>query len=137
MSIIDLQSLGPNDEFYIGRKKKLRETKPMFCMVGRETNNRKQLSGIPLLDLMLEFNRDQQRFFKMLLDCRDVETNYCDIRGNEITPTDKVKISRAYTALKELDLVKRVSVGTYMINPKALIPPTSYEESQRLWDTLK
>lgn len=137
MSIIDLNSLGVDDEFYIGRKSKPKSKKPMFSMVGELAINHRQLSGIPLLDLMLDFNKDQQRFFKMLLNSRNVENNYCDIRGNEITPTDKVKISKAYNALKELDLVKRVGVGTYMINPKALIPPTNYESAQREWDSLK
>lgn len=136
MSIIDLKTLGVDDEFYIGRKSKPINKKPIFYMVGRASMNAKQLSGISLLDLMLEFNKDQQRFFKLLLDCRNVETNCCDIRTRDISPTEVVKISRAYTALKELDLVKRVSKGTYMINPKALIPPMTYEQVQVVWDSL-
>lgn len=136
MSIIDLQSLGLDDEFSITRRSKTRSKKPMFSMVGEVAKNHRQISGVPLLDLMLEFNRDQQRFFKLLLEHRNVETNQCSLRDMEITPTDKVKISKAYTSLKALGLVKRVGVANYMINPKALIPPMTYEETQKHWDSL-
>lgn len=128
--------LKPGEEF--SHKKTIAwSKKPMFLMLGQPVKHHTRIPGYPILDTMLNFNKEEQRFFKLLIDNLNTETNVCSLTHVEFNDTQVVKLSKTYTALKELDLVKRVGKRIYMINPKAVIPPKTYDEAQTFWDSLK
>jgi hypothetical protein len=127
--------LQSDEELVITTRNKSRSDKPVFMMIGSPVKVRNRPSGFPIMKTMCEFNKEEQWFFKLLLDNLNTDTNMCDISHIEFTSTEIPKVSRAYRPMFELGLVKRFKKGIYMINPTAIIPPTSYEEVQARWDS--
>lgn len=109
--------------------------KPAFMMVGTKLKRKRGIEGYDLVAALLNFNSDMRWMFKLLMDGLNTENNCCDFNLLNLTHTQKVNCSLAYTALSKIDLVKRMRKGIYMINPKAIIPPTTYPEAQKLWDS--
>ena len=52
-------------------------------------------------------------------------------------PKNKAKVARAYKELKEKDMVRRVSRGVYLINPKIMLPNTGcFDKTLAIWNLL-
>jgi hypothetical protein len=127
--------LSSDEELIISKRIKTRVRIPMFQMVGKKSKVNGHLSSVPLIELMLEFNKEEQWFYKLLWERMDVISNECDLSKLEWTATDNNRKSRAYTSLKEKNLVKRIGKGVYMINPNAAIHPKGFELAKRKWDS--
>jgi hypothetical protein len=55
-----------------------------------------------------------------------------------LSKSEIVKFSKGYKKLKEKNIVRKISKGTYMINPNGLIPSSEqYSEAISLWLSLK
>lgn len=125
-----------NEQITITTSAKNKGNKPVFMMIGKPVKIRGKTPGFPLVKAMLKFNKEEQWFFDLIFDCLNPETNQSDITHFEFNSTEVNKISRAYKPLKEMDLVKRVKKGIYMINPTAIVPPLTYEDAQEAWDSI-
>lgn len=109
--------------------------KPAYRMVGVNAKSSGGIQGYDLINAMLEFTGDMRWMFKLLMDGLNQENNCCSLKQLKEFRANKVRVSIAYKQLSKIDLVKRMGVGLYMINPRAIIPPKTYPEAQRLWDS--
>jgi len=73
-------------------------------------------------------------FFWYLAEFREYETNLCDLRKlhMNMTTTEKGRVTRAYAELRKEKLVIRVTKGTYLINPKIILP--DFSRFDAIWD---
>lgn len=128
----------PNEEIIVSSKS--RETKPKinqpFSCISRQGLYRGKLMGIPLTELYMDFNKEEQWFYKMIWKALNFKTNQAVIEQSKLTKHESNKLSSAYQSLKQKDLVKRVCKETYMINPNAVIYPDTQTENIKLWDSL-
>jgi hypothetical protein len=125
-----------NEEIIINTRTKHRNNKPVFMMIGVPAKIRNRTPGFPLMETLIQLNKEEQWFVGLLWKHINPETNECDLSHYEFNSTDTSKVSRAFKPLKELGLVKRIKKGIYLINPTAIIPPTTYEDVQARWDSL-
>ncbi len=132
----ELINLKSSEELIITKRNMTRVRIPMFHMIGRKSKPSGHLTAVPLLEMVLNFNKEEQWFFGLLWGKMDIITNECDLSDMECTVTDTNRKSRAYISLKEKNLVKRIRKGVYMINPLAAIHPKGFELAKRKWDSL-
>jgi len=52
-----------------------------------------------------------------------------------LSNSDKAKFRKGFKLLEDKDLVRRVSLGVYMINPKAIIP-NDFQEELSIWNSI-
>jgi hypothetical protein len=113
-------------------------TKPRFIMVG--TTDYKDDESIDLLSEIADMTSDEKfAFFTvrnlMAFSPLDKRVIYQVAVNNALTTkSEKTVFSRGYRKLLAKNLMRRVSKGTYMISPKAIIP-NDYELEMRTWDS--
>lgn len=107
-----------------------------FTMIGRAHMVNNNLVGFNLMDAVLNFNKEEQWFFKLIHDAMDYETNLASLAAFEFNKTNQNRMSKAYQSLKEKNLVRRVKKGVFMINPEAIIYPANHDKNKERWDSL-
>lgn len=108
--------------------------KPPFVMVGNGGKNR-MYEAYPLIDTLLDLSKPEAWFMKMLFKSHQSKTGISNIPYSNLSITDKKVASKAYKLLKDRNLVKRVKLHDYMINPTALIT-VNFEEHIKVWNDL-
>jgi hypothetical protein len=116
--------------------KKDKPNVPAFTCVGRQTMKSGNTTGYPLIKVLLSLTKGEQWLYGLIHEHMDYTTNKAYFPKNLITKVERPKLSIAYKALNEKDLVKRVSNGVYMVNPDAVIYPQSYARVKAEWDEL-
>ena len=116
------------------QKPKKYNPQPPFLRIG---NGMKGQHGTayPLLETMLEFSKPEAWLFAILLKTHSDKSGQSDISKLTFTKVDLNNLSKAYTLLKQRDLVKRVKRQVYMINPSAIITD-KWEEHKEVWKGL-
>lgn len=109
--------------------------KPSYMMVGIDRKVRRGIKGYNLLGAVLNFTAGMQQMFKFIVDGLDINSNCCDFIKLNLSKSQQNTFALAYKELSKIDLVKRMSKGVYMVNPRAIIPPKTYPEAQILWDS--
>ena len=116
------------EELVLTSKPKSTQPKPPFLMVGSGHSTSTQGTSI---DLLLEISNmtsnEKLAFFlikeSILYDRKTGQFNYQPtVSINHLTKSQKAKFSNGYRTLNSKGLVKRITRGKYMVNPRALIP---------------
>ena len=128
-------TLHKDEELVISKRKK--SHKPGFIMIGNGNTNKHGITSIDLLHEIANMSSNEKYAFflikdNIVFDPYD-ECFIYQVRVNLTTDTDKSKFSRGYTSLRKKELLKRISKGTYMINPNALVP-SDYHKELKVWE---
>lgn len=108
--------------------------KPPFVMVGNGGKSR-MYEAYPLIDTLLDLSKPEAWFMKMLFKSHQSKTGISTITYSKLSDSDKRVVNKAYKLLKARNLVKRVKLHDYMINPTALIT-VNFEEHIKVWNDL-
>jgi hypothetical protein len=132
-----LQTVDKNQEVVVRLQNKIKL--PRFTMVG--TLDKKDKKSIDLLKEVAEMSSEEKFCFFKIKD----GIEYCPYENSYIytvkvdrsgmVKTEQNKFSAGFTKLKNKNLVKRVSRGVYLINPKALIPG-DYGKYLKIWENI-
>ena len=119
------------------RQKKDRvKVNQLFSITSRQGLFKGKQMGIPLTEMYMDFNKEEQWFYKMLWQALNFKTNQATIAQKELSKHESNKLSSAYQSLKQKQLVRRVRQEVYMINPNAVIYPETQADNIKLWDSL-
>ena len=92
-------------------------------------------AGYPkLYEILANLSKAANNMFWTLMQTRKSNTNVCKFQASN--SSERVKVSRAYKELNSLNLVKRVKQNHYMINPKVIVPLSTYEECKQAYEAL-
>lgn len=108
--------------------------KPPFSMVGNGEKNR-MYQAYPLINTLLDLSKPEAWFMKMVFKHLNNSTNTSRIPYDTLSETEKRVANKAYTLLKQKELVRKVKLHTYMINPTALIT-NNFAEHIEAWKAL-
>jgi hypothetical protein len=109
-------------------------TLPPFSMVGNGEKNR-MYQAYPLINTLLDLSKPEAWFMKMVFKHLNNSTNTSRIPYDTLSETEKRVANKAYTLLKQKELVRKVKLHTYMINPTALIT-NNFAEHIEAWKAL-
>jgi hypothetical protein len=125
--------LGPNESLNVTRidPKKNHPIPPYFAM-GRFGTSRHRIKGVDVPHIFSTLSGKSSWFFWYLAGFREYETNLCDLRKLHMTATERGRVTRAYAELRKEKLVIRVTKGTYLINPKIILP--DFPRFDAIWD---
>lgn len=120
-------------------------TAPYFC-IGRKgytsfydhsIKERKFTEGLDVTSIFLQLKPTTLAIFWKLVSLRDSRTNIVNLAVHDFNETDKNRLKKCRSELKEHQLVCDIKRGYLLINPKAIIPEYSYYESVELrWKQL-
>lgn len=94
---------------------------------------------------LLRMSKPEAFMFELLLDNREIpdftkphkRSNNCDLRGVDLTSTQKQYLIKAYKMLREKDLVVRTKPQRYLINPKLVIShPDFFEDEYKEYERI-
>jgi hypothetical protein len=105
---------------------------PPYFVMGRLGTSKHRIEGVNVPHIFSTLSGKGAWFFWFLAMYRGYETNLCDLRKCHMTTTEKGRVTRAYAELSKQKLVIRVTKGTYLINPKIILPDFSRFEA--IWD---
>lgn len=108
--------------------------KPPFRMVGNGEKNR-MYQAYPLIDTLLDLSKPEAWFMKMIFKHLNNESNTARIPYSDLSETEKRVANKAYGLLLARQLVRKVKLHTYMINPTALIT-NNFKEHIIVWQAL-
>jgi hypothetical protein len=128
--------LGSNEELVVSQKYKDRIDQP-YCYISRAGLHKGKQMGIALTEMYMEFNKAEQWFYKKLWQNLNYKTNQATILQSDLTKSESNALSAAYTSLRAKDLVRRVRKEIYMINPNAVLHPSTQATNIVIWDSLK
>lgn len=111
-----------------------RVDKPPFIMIGTGGQN-KMYQAYPVIDTLLDLSKPEAWFMKMVFKYNNPATAITTIPYKTLTPTEKRVANKAYCLLHKRELVRRVKLHDYMINPTALIT-NRFQEHMELWERL-
>ena len=108
--------------------------KPPFSMVGNGEKNR-MYQAYPLINTLLDLSKPEAWFMKMVFKYLNSESNTARIPYSDLSETEKRVANKAYGLLLKRQLVRKVKLHTYMINPTALIT-NNFQEHIIAWQKL-
>ena len=108
--------------------------KPPFSMVGNGEKNR-MYQAYPLINTLLDLSKPEAWFMKMVFKYLNSESNTARIPYSDLSETEKRVANKAYSLLLKRQLVRKVKLHTYMINPTALIT-NNFKEHITAWKAL-
>jgi hypothetical protein len=115
-------NLSYDEELVTHRRRRLRDAKPPFLIVGTGDSNRNGAS-MDLLDTLASLPPSSIKLFRAMVKARNVDTNEV-VRTRLLSPeVDSRFVQNHLPALMECDLIRRIQRGIYMINPLAVMPP--------------
>ena len=92
-------------------------------------------AGYPkLYEILANLSKVANNMFWTLMQTRKSNTNVCKFQASN--QTERNRICKAYKELNSLNLVKRVKQNHYMINPKVIVPLSTYEECKQAYEAL-
>lgn len=111
-------NLSLDEELVTYRRRRMRDAKAPFIILGNGLSNRNGTS-MNTLKVLLTLSPGPQKLLLELIEARDVDTN---LVGRQRLK-DKRLVQNHLAALMEVDLIRRIKPGMYMINPLAVMPP--------------
>ena len=125
------------EELIISSRRKDRvKVNQLFSITSRQGLFKGKMMGIPLTELYMDFNKEEQWFYKIIWQALNFKTNQATVLQGELSKHESNKVSSAYQSLKQKDLVRRVRKEVYMINPNAIIYPETQADNIKIWDSL-
>lgn len=119
----EILNLSYDEELVTHRRRRLRDAKPPFLVVGTGDSNRNGAS-MDLLDILSALPPSSIKLFRAMVKARNVDNNEV-VRTRLLAQpdVDSRYVQNHLPALMECDLVRRIQRGIYMINPLAVMPP--------------
>ena len=117
--------LKKDEELVISKRQKStpKLNEPSFTLLGAvNLKNPKKVQGLDMAEILKNLSKAETELFWTLEQGRDRNTNLSVHQSRGLNKTEKNRLSAAYQGLKKKHLVKRVYPGTYLINPKAMLP---------------
>jgi len=136
MTQIIADNLRVDEVLEIHQHKKPKNIVPPFRAYGTHGMTYQNIEGLDVAPIVKDLSKAANHLFWETVERMNTLTNVRIIRGASLSPSEKVKLSKAFTELKSVDLMKRVKREHYMINPKAVISFKGYEQAQENWDKL-
>lgn len=117
-------------------KDRLPSNEPSWVKISSGRSMYNMRAGYPYEQTLISLNANESKVFSVLLNNYDFKTGFSTLNTQNMTPSEKVLVSRGYQDLHKRDLVKRVKKFTYLINPDARIHKDLYESHLQIWQSL-
>jgi hypothetical protein len=132
----EILNLSYDEELVTHRRRRVRDAKPPFLIVGTGDSNRNGAS-MDLLDILASLPPSSIKLFRAMVKARDVDTNQVVRMRLLAQPNiDARYVDNHLPALMNSDLIRRVQRGAYMINPLAVMPPNG-NAARATWINLR
>ena len=132
----DILNLSRDEELVTYRRRRQRDAKAPFLIIGTGESNRNGKS-MNTLRILTSLSPGPAKLFVALVEVRDIDTNQVTrrslIKQGEI---NNRHVDNHLPALIELDLVRRIEPGLWIINPMVIMPPNG-TEARTLWNSLR
>jgi hypothetical protein len=150
-------NLSSNDELVVTYRKKSRDKKPPFIVVGNGFATKKFPENVSqdAFKIFNDLSKAQRELFidfKDLLVQQQMESHYGrkevenpnlirveNDKDNDLHNSirDRMSKNRNGAMLEEKGVLKKIKNGRYMLNPYIFIPANNFEEVAQIWDDLK
>jgi hypothetical protein len=128
-------NLSRDEELVTYRRRRARDAKPPFTIIGNGLSNRNGRS-MDTLEILTSLSPGPAKLFVAMVRARDVDTNQVArrdlIKGTELNGRH---VDNHLPKLLEVDLVRRLEPGLWMINPMVIMPPNGTDARQN-WSLL-
>lgn len=114
-----------NEDLQITTKKSAKVEYKPYIRLGQPgyTNIEGSDQDMDACKLLLNITQLSQRnFLQTLIDNMDIDTNVAILRAKGLTASEKKVNSKAFIALKKLNIVRRLRREHYMLNPDFIVP---------------
>lgn len=123
------------EELTIISKPIYKQKVPAFHCIGGNMEFKTSEAGYPkLYETLAGLSKGANNMFWTLMQTRKPATNECILQAT--TQSERNKLTKAYKELNNLNLIKRTKQNHYMINPRAIVPITTYGECKHKYDSL-
>jgi len=105
---------------------------PSFSMLVNQERKTKVL-GLDMHNILQKLSRGSTYIFWEFIKTRNAKTNI--VKYLPKTTAERKALTKAYKELHDLEIIKRVRQGEYLINPLAHIPTSeTFDDVKKMWD---
>jgi len=131
-----------NEVIEISRKKRQKEPFPGFTVFGNGKETRNGGKSMDILAICMELNTAEIKLLQFFRDVIEQQKMVGEDNPNKVTPNRheefgaylKIALKKNFAHMKELEILKRMKRGTYMINPSLLIPIKDVVKIKAEWE---